>query len=98
MLRLKPTAGYEKRFISALKLISAQTEGSPGCLESSLFQVSDECDLFCYFERWASDEDLKRHIKTENYKRLLSLIEASADIPELDYYRVLDYAGVGTRQ
>ncbi len=98
MLKLKPAAGSEKKFISALRVISAQTEGTPGCLESSLFQVSEDCDRLCYFERWASDEDLKRHVRTENYKRLLSLIESSADVPEMDFYRVLDYAGMGTCQ
>ncbi len=95
MLRLKPAAGYEKSVVSALKVISVQTEGTPGCMQSLLYREADECDRLCYLVLWNSDEDLRRHLRTKNFRKLLSLIEASADAPELDFFHVIQHTGLG---
>ncbi len=93
-LRLTPASGYKERFVSALKVISAQAEGTPGCLQSALYQDVWDEDILVYWELWASDEDLTWHLKTEHYRNLLILIELSTGRPELHFYDVAAHRGL----
>jgi quinol monooxygenase YgiN len=95
-LRLRPAAGMKYSFVSALQEISALAEAMPGCLESLLYRAADDEDVLLYFERWVSEEDLVRHLKTESYGKLLSMMEQSADWPELNFYQVVKHTGLDT--
>ena len=94
ILRLRPAPDRKECFVSALQTISALAEATPGCLESSLYRATGEDGVFLYFERWSSGEDLKRHLRTESYRKLLFLIELAADVPALSFYDVVTHRGM----
>lgn len=66
----------------------------PGCLTCRLSQQWQEQDVFEMEARWESEKDLVVHLQSDEYKKLLLLIELSATPPILEFFTVLQTRGL----
>ena len=65
-----------------------------GCLSYRLYEDVEDRNTFALVEEWETKKDLESHIRTENQKRLLALMDLLSEQPELRYHTVSHTAGM----
>ena len=65
-----------------------------GCLSYCLYEDVENRNAFVLLEEWATQEDLESHIRTDNQRRLLALMDLLSDQPELRFNTVSHTAGM----
>jgi len=66
----------------------------PGCLSCRLFRGWHDSDELFLEAKWATTDELIRHLQSETYKQLLLLMELSAMPPLLHFYTVQEVRGL----
>jgi quinol monooxygenase YgiN len=82
-LRIKVPRERHRDFMDSARLIVEPTKIQPGCISCRLYQDSDEADVVFLVEEWKSRMELDRHLNSEQYRIVLSLMEASDQFPEI---------------
>lgn len=78
----------------ALLSLSGPTESEAGCKSCQLYQdVSDACALRIE-SRWTTEEHLLRHIRSDEYKRFLLLMELGSEQPTIEFFTVSGLRGL----
>lgn len=78
----------------ALSALSGPTEAEAGCTSCRLYQgVTDE-SVFRVESRWNETSALLRHLRSDNYKTLLLLMELGTDAPTIEFYTVSEMRGL----
>jgi quinol monooxygenase YgiN len=67
--------------LAVLRWLVSQTRAQPGCLSCQALQQVDSSAVFCLEEVWASKADLERYVASNDFRRVLSLMEMSAETP-----------------
>ena len=83
-LRFKTKDGREgdfERFI--LHMIEVVKANDAGCLAYELYRSVDEPRRFSFFERWASEDDVKAHAAKPHFKEFEKMGEMLEGRPEM---------------
>lgn len=80
--------------LKTMKGILEPTRVERGCLSYHLYRDVENRNAFVLMEEWATQEDLERHIRTENQQRLLTLMDILSEKPELQFKTVSHTAGM----
>ena len=72
-----------KGFMNSARLIPGPTRIQPGCISCRLHQDLDEADAVFLVEEWESRKKLDHHFNSEQYRVILSLMEASDRFPDI---------------
>ncbi|MGD9249852.1 MAG: antibiotic biosynthesis monooxygenase [Desulfobacterales bacterium] len=81
-LRIKVPPARQQDLINSARLILGPTRIKPGCISCRIYQDLDEPDALLLVEQWDSRPNLERHFDSDQYRIILSLIEASHPSPE----------------
>ena len=65
-----------------------------GCLSYRLYEDVENRNAFVLLEEWKTQKDLESHIRTDNQRRLLALIDLLSEQPELRFNTVSHTAGM----
>lgn len=75
------------------------TRQAHGCVGCALSVSTESGDPSCikYSEDWSSDEDMRRHVRSDRFPRLLEVMEEALEAPTLEFElaegrRGIDYA------
>jgi quinol monooxygenase YgiN len=78
----------------ALGSLVGPTQVQRGCLSCHLFESLPKQDSLQLEARWECQEDLIRHLQSEDYKRLLILMELSTTPPVVEFLYVAEVRGL----
>ena len=78
----------------ALGSLVGPTQVQRGCLSCRLFQSLRQQDGLQLEARWECQEDLILHLQSEDYKRLLILMELSTTPPVVEFLYVAEVRGL----
>lgn len=83
--------------IGALQTLLPSTRGEPGCEGCQLTTELGEPTVIRYFEKWKSEGDLQRQLRSSRFAALAELLEGATDSPVVEFVlpgriRHLDYA------
>jgi quinol monooxygenase YgiN len=65
-----------------------------GCLSYRFYEDVENRNAFVLLEEWATQEDLESHIRTDNQRRLLALMDLLSEQPELRFNTVSHTEGM----
>jgi quinol monooxygenase YgiN len=65
-----------------------------GCLSYRLYEDVENRNAFVLLEEWATQKDLESHIRTDNQRRLLTLLDLLSEQPEFRFNTVSHTAGM----
>jgi len=65
-----------------------------GCLSYRLYEDVEDRNTFVLVEEWKTQKDLERHIRTDNQRLLLALMDLLSEQPELRFNTVSHTAGM----
>lgn len=78
----------------ALARFKQQTEISVGCIGCHIRWDVEKPNTLIYSEEWQTREDLKRHVRSSNYRLVLEIIELSVQEPEIKFFTVSKIEGL----
>ncbi len=79
--------------LKTLRSLLGPTSAQPGCAGCEIYRSALDDGVFLYVEEWGSREQLERHVASENYRRLLAVMDIAAEPPELRYDIVSERQG-----
>ena len=65
-----------------------------GCLSYRLYEDVEDRNTFALVEEWETQKDLENHIRKDNQRRLLALIDLLSEQPEWRFNTVSRMAGM----
>jgi quinol monooxygenase YgiN len=80
--------------VNILRSIIERIRAETGCMSCSVFQDTDNKHLVVFEEKWRSDEDLQRHLRSEYYKNVLIVMEMAIGPPEIRFDTITETSGV----
>ncbi|MGA1842712.1 MAG: putative quinol monooxygenase [bacterium] len=83
-----------KNALDGLRCFLGPTGAKPGCIRCSISCDADKPNLITYTEKWQSEEFLRQHIQSHQYRQLLSIIELSVRKPEIGFYHITQTGGL----
>jgi quinol monooxygenase YgiN len=88
-----------KKRNEALKILRSTAEQCKlhsGCLGWHIYEDVQEDDVLMFEEMWRSEEDLERHLRSEEYRNLLLVMEMALKHPEVRFNTVSISTGIET--
>jgi quinol monooxygenase YgiN len=88
---LKLTVVREKRqaAMEILRTMERRTRGKLGCIDCGVYErQGDDGDAILYLEKWSSKEDLYRHIKSDSFMLVLTVMEFASQEPEIYFHEI----------
>jgi quinol monooxygenase YgiN len=86
----------EKRsdFLGTIRGMLEPTRVERGCLSYRLYEDVEDRHTFVLVEEWKTRNDLERHIRTDNHRRLMVLMDLLSEQPELQFNTVSHTSGM----
>jgi quinol monooxygenase YgiN len=83
----------------ALKILRSVVElcrDDPGCLSCHIYGDQEEKDVLVLEEVWRSKEDLDLHLRSDEYRNLLLVLEMALKQPEIRFDTISSSTGIET--
>jgi quinol monooxygenase YgiN len=92
-VRLLLSETDRRRVITSLTALVGWNRVQPGCRACHLLTDTEDPRALVLWEEWESQEDLDRHLRSEEYRRVLAAIELSQEAPEIRFDTVENRSG-----
>jgi quinol monooxygenase YgiN len=82
-----------------LEILSSVAERSrfePGCMACRVYQDVEVEPVIMLEQLWESREDLERHLRSEEFRKVLLVVEMSLESPEIRFDEISSSTGVET--
>lgn len=88
----------EKRdaVLQTLRSLLGPTQVQPGCISCQVHQDIENENALTLVEEWESQAELDRHIRSEEYRKVLAVMDMSSKPPEIKFNTVSSTAGMET--
>jgi quinol monooxygenase YgiN len=67
-----------------------------GCLSCHIYEDLQEENVLMLEEAWKSGENLDSHLRTDEYRNLLMILDLALEEPEIRFDTILSSAGIET--
>jgi quinol monooxygenase YgiN len=90
-------AGEAQSITATLQSLMLQTRAAPGCAGCSVSTEMGALVVIKYLERWTTETDLRRQVRSNRFSVLAELIEHATEYPVIEFAlpggpRGIDYA------
>ena len=80
--------------LKILKRMAEECRDESGCLGCHIYEDLKENEVLMFEELWKTEEDLSRHIRSEEYLNLLLVVEMARKQPEIRFDTISKSAGI----
>jgi quinol monooxygenase YgiN len=95
-IRMKMPSQKVREALEILRSFSERTRVQPGCISSRIYRDVNEKHVIMIEEHWMTQEDLERHLCSDEYLNMLLVVEMSDERPEIRFSTFQHSAGVET--
>ena len=92
-VRLLLSETNRRRVITSLTALVGWNRVQPGCRGCHLLTDIEDPRALVLWEEWDSQDDLDRHLRSEEYRHVLAAIELSQEAPEIRFDTVETRSG-----
>ena len=85
MLRLTVVPDRRDDVLQTIRSTLSRTRVASGCLDCRIYTSADETNRILYFEEWTSEDELARHLRSDCWRGLLAVMEASEGQPHIRF-------------
>lgn len=82
--------------LKILKSIAEQNRVQPGCISSHVYGDLEEENVIMVEEMWRDKNNLERHLRSEEYRKLLLVVELALECPEITFKSIASSTGIET--
>ena len=84
--------------IRILKSVTAQNRVHPGCHSCHIYEDAQEDCVLMFEETWRSEEDLEHHLRSDEYCKVLIVMEMARKRPEIRFDTISVSTGIETAE
>jgi len=95
-IRVKISAQKVGEAIEILHSVAERTRVQPGCVSCQVYHDTQEERLIMLDEMWSTQEGLDTHLRSDEYRNVLLVIEMADEKPEILFNPLADSTGVET--
>ena len=93
-IRILARENNYNEIIDILLSVKGPVEGKPGCMACWIYKDIQNRLKLNYVEVWQSEEGLRRHIRSKNFKKILAAIDMSNEPPEIQFSATMPKNGI----
>ena len=82
--------------LKILRSIAEQSRVQPGCLSSRIYGDLEEENVLMIEAMWQDQEALEHHLRSEEYRNLLLVVELAIECPEIKFNSISSSTGIET--
>lgn len=86
ILKIIPLHEKRKELLDIFVSIKGPVLSEPGCMACCIYNEFEEEQNLLYVEQWQSMPDFERHVRGDNYNKILEAMELSSQSPEVFFY------------
>ena len=95
-LRMEFTPDKVDEALQILRSIVEPTRAEVGCIDCSVYQDTEMENQILFIQKWRSEEFLQRHLRSEEYQKVLLVMEMALSPPEIIFDTIASTSGVET--
>jgi quinol monooxygenase YgiN len=95
-IRLSIPSRKRKEMLEILGSITERARFEPGCINSRLYQGVEVKNLIMLEEFWRDEKSLERHLQSEDYRKILLVVEMALETPEVRFDAISQSTGFET--
>jgi quinol monooxygenase YgiN len=80
--------------VRILRPVLGPTQYAAGCISCGLYEEVANQNVIVLFQEWASQEDLEKYLRSDEYKRILAAMDMGSLPPEVKFIHVAHTAGL----
>lgn len=94
-LRIVTSPEKHQEILQTLRSVLGPTQVQPGCISCRVYahDVENENALIL-LEEWKTQEDLERHLGSDDYRRILAAMDLASTAPEITFNTVSHTQGM----
>ena len=95
---VKIVTGSDKRdaALAILYSMAERTKAESGCISCNVYRDAQEHRTILLEEIWKSEEDLNRHLRSDEYRNVLLVMELAVKQPEIRFETISGITGIET--
>jgi len=95
---IRMTLPREKHYdaLKILRSIALQIRDNPNCLSCWICRDAEDASVLLLQEYWESEEGLSLHVRSNEYRNLLLVLEMSIKQPEIRFDNISGSTGIET--
>jgi quinol monooxygenase YgiN len=93
-LRMSVPPEKQADTLRTLRTVMGPTRAQLRCISCRLYQDVEDANLVTFVQVWESQEDLNEHIRSDDYRKVLAVMELAGEQPEIKFIRVAHTAGM----
>jgi quinol monooxygenase YgiN len=79
-----------------LRSMAEQCQVQPGCLSCRIYRNEQEDNVLLFEQLWSNEADLERHLRSDDYRQVLLVLEMATKQPEIRFDTILSSSGIET--
>lgn len=93
-IRMSVSPRNRAEVLRILRSVAELCRDDPGCLGCNTYRDLKDSRLLVLEQSWRSEEDLNRHLRSEEYRNLLLVLEMALKQPEIRFDTISDSTGI----
>jgi quinol monooxygenase YgiN len=89
-------AGKQKEALEILNSMVEEIQFETGCISCQLYRGVKDNRAIMVEELWECEEDVRRHLRSKKYGKILMVIEMASEFPEIRFDIISGSSGVET--
>jgi quinol monooxygenase YgiN len=94
VIRMLIPAGKSGEVLKIVGSVVELCRDDPGCLSCHIYEDLREENVFMLEEAWKFKEDLDTHLRTDEYRNLLMVLDLALEEPEIRFDTISSSAGI----
>jgi quinol monooxygenase YgiN len=95
-IRMMISPRKREELLRSLRSTAEGTRLLPGCLSCRIYEDVQEDNVIMVEEMWRSEEELEQHLRSDDYRKVLLIMEMSLQHPEVRFNRISSASGIET--
>lgn len=95
-VRMKMPRRHMAEALEILTSVAERTRILPGCISCRIFHDTQEEQVILLDEIWRSQEDLDGHLRSDEYRNVLLVVEMADEKPDIRFNPLSAASGVET--
>jgi quinol monooxygenase YgiN len=93
-IRIRPKEGKMESVLRTVQGLLEPMRVQPGCQGFTCSRDIEEEGVMVLEERWETRKDIERHIKSDGFRTILSLLEEAGEKPVVEFHEVSGTSGI----
>ena len=93
-IRIRPKQDRVGDIVSTIRRLLEPTRVEPGCLGFHCHRDIENDKVMVLEERWKTRADLERHVRSEGFRTILSVLDECTEKPVVEFHEVTSTGGM----